>query len=321
MISPEHIQNIAVIGAGTMGAGIAGIFARAGYAVCLLDRDPALVQKGLATLDQAQQALVEAGRLGQAETEAARRRIATPGDLHAACAGADLVIEAVSEDMKVKQDLFARLDAACSPHALLATNTSGLSIAQIAAATQRPQQVAGLHFWNPPHLVPLVEVTCCAHTAAATGETLMALCKRLGKKPILVRHDIPGFVGNRLQFAVMREALHMLSEGVASAEDIDTAMTAGPGLRYAFQGPLRTADLGGLDVFLSISRYLFGELNADAQAPPMLEALVSKGQLGAKTGAGFYSYSESAQQAWVARRDRALLGFLRVLEQEASGDG
>jgi 3-hydroxybutyryl-CoA dehydrogenase len=199
----------------------------------------------------------------------------------------------------------------------LATNTSGLSITQIAQATKRPSLIAGLHFWNPPHLVPLVEVTRGENTSENTSETLLTLCRSLGKKPILVKHDIPGFVGNRLQFAVMREALHLLNTGVATAEDIDTAMSSGPGLRYAMFGPLRTADLGGLDVFHAISQYLFAELNADSKPSPILEKLVSNGHLGAKSGAGFYSYSQQELQEWINRRDRVLMGFLNVLEQEA----
>jgi len=146
----------------------------------------------------------------------------------------------------------------------------------------------------------------------------MGICRRIGKRPILVRHDVPGFVGNRLQFAVLREALHILSEGIASAEDIDAAMTAGPGLRYGLLGPLRTADLGGLDVFLAISTYLFAELNSDSSPPVLMEKLVKEGRLGAKTGGGFYEYSEEESSEIIAQRDRVLLGFLKVLKEEGS---
>ena len=227
-------------------------------------------------------------------------------------------MEAVPEDLSLKQEMFARFDACCPKETLLASNTSGLSITKIARATGRPEKVAGMHFWNPPHVIPLVEVTKGRLTSDATAQTLLDLCRRLGKRPILVRHDVPGFVGNRIQFAVMREALHILSEGIASAEDIDTAMTAGPGLRYALIGPLRTADLAGLDVFNAISEYLFGELNSEPDVPAALADLVKQGRLGVKTGSGFYEYPGEAQDEIVRRRDRLLLEFLRILNKEAA---
>lgn len=317
MPSPDSIKHIAIIGAGTMGAGIAGECARAGYTVSLLDRDLTIVQKGLDVMHKAQQALVQANRLTVDQANNASASITATTDLKTACEKANLVIEAASENLILKQELFAQLDTLCPPHTLLATNTSGLSITQIAKATKRPAQIAGLHFWNPPHLVPLVEVTRGEHTNETTAEILLSLCRKLGKKPILVKHDIPGFVGNRLQFAVMREALHLLNQGVATAEDIDTAMSSGPGLRYALLGPLRTADLGGLDVFLAISQYLFADLNADQKPSPVMEDLVTNGHLGAKSGEGFYPYSEQDLQEWTNRRDRVLMGFLNVLEQEA----
>jgi 3-hydroxybutyryl-CoA dehydrogenase len=173
-----------------------------------------------------------------------------------------------------------------------------------------------MHFWNPPHLVPLVEIVNGEKTSEATAKLLLDLGRRLGKKPILLRRDIPGFVGNRLQFAVLREALHLLAAGVASAEDIDTAMSAGPGVRYGLLGPLRIADLGGLDVFLAISQYLFGELSSERLPPKILSDLVNRGRLGAKSGRGFYEYAAGEGQRLVTERDRRLIGFLRVLGQD-----
>jgi 3-hydroxybutyryl-CoA dehydrogenase len=173
-----------------------------------------------------------------------------------------------------------------------------------------------MHFWNPPHIVPLVEVVRGERTTADTAEFLLGTARLLGKRPILVRKDLPGFVGNRLQFAVFREALHLLAEGIATAEDIDTAMTAGPGLRYGLLGPLRTADLGGLDVFHAISRYLFAELGAETAPPELLTRLVSAGRIGAKSGAGIYEYHGDEAARFAARRDRVLLAFLEALERD-----
>jgi len=309
------IRHVTVVGAGTLGAGIAGLFARAGYAVRLTDLKKDFLARGIAMVRSAQEALRKARLLTNRDSAAALKRIALTTDLEAACTGADLVVEAVTENIHVKTDMFRRFGALCPKHAILASNTSGLSISKIASATRRPKQVAGLHFWNPPHIIPLVEVTKGRHTSDSTAQALVRLCRRIGKEPVLVRHDVPGFVGNRLQFAVLREALHILEEGIASAEDIDTAMTAGPGLRYGLLGPLRTADLGGLDVFLAISRYLFPKLSATGKASPVMEHLVKTGRLGTKTGCGFYRYTPAEKARIIARRDAVLLAFLKTLKE------
>lgn len=314
----QEIEVAAVIGAGTMGAGVAGELARAGIAVRLADLGEPQLERGLGILAKAGRSLVDAGRISAKAAKEAERRVRTTTSVEEACDGALLVVEAVSEDLKLKQQLFRRLEAACPRRALLASNTSGLSITKIGGALERPARVAGLHFWNPPHIVPLVEVTRGERTSAATAKTLMDLCRLLGKRPILVRHDVPGFVGNRLQFAVLREALHLLNEGVVSAEDLDTAMTAGPGLRWAFMGPLRTADLGGLDVFHAISQYLFAELGNERKPSGLLPELVRKGHKGAKSGQGFYRYAGRELGDTVERRDRVLLRFLDVLAAEAA---
>ena len=316
----ESIAKVAVIGAGTMGAGLAGEFARAGSEVWLVDVNRDVLEAGGKRVEAAQDVLVGAGRLTRGDADEALQRIRSTTDLEQACSGIDLLVEAISENLDLKRATFERIESVCPAHALFATNTSGLSITAIGGATRRPDRVAGMHFWNPPHIVPLVEVTRGAQTSDETAETLMDVCRKLGKRPILVQHDIPGFVGNRLQFAVVREALHLLADGVASAEDIDTAMTAGPGLRYGCIGPLRTADLGGLDIFLAISQYLFAELGAEREAPKALQDLVKAGKLGAKTGAGIYDYAEGDPSEFLARRDRVLLGFLDTIRREG-GDG
>ena len=310
------ISAVAVIGAGTMGAGIAGMFARAGCHVRLVDLSDALLDRAIARLRLGQAALVEAGLLLPRDADASIARVKATSDLAEACDGADFLLEAVTEDLALKQALFAASDRHCPRETVLATNTSGLSVTAIAGATGRPDRVGGMHFWNPPQLIPLVEVIRADTTSDETAERMRAVALNLNKKPIMVRRDVPGFVGNRLQFAVVREALHLLQEGVASAEDIDTAMTAGPGLRYSFLGPLRTADLGGLDVFAAISSYLFARLNADRETPAPLRALVDAGNLGAKSGSGFYRYSDEDLGRFIRRRDRILLKLTEVLEAE-----
>lgn len=316
------ISRVTVVGAGTMGSGIAGMFARAGCHVRLVDLSKELLDHAIARLRVGQEALVEAGLLLPRDADASIGRVMPTTDPAEACDATDFLLEAVTEDLALKQELFAEFHRLCPREAVLATNTSGLSVTAIAGATGRPDRVGGMHFWNPPHLIPLVEVIRADGTSDDTAEHLKAVALSLNKKPIMVRRDVPGFVGNRLQFAVVREALHLLQEGVASAEDIDTAMTAGPGLRYSFLGPLRTADLGGLDVFTAISSYLFGRLSVDREAPGILRALVDAGKLGAKSGSGFYRYSDADLGRFIRYRDRTLLKLTEVLEaEEGVNDG
>ena len=311
----NEITTVAVIGAGTMGAGIAGVFARAGCAVRLVDMSDALLDRGMTILRAAQQGLVKAKQITRRDAAASLKRVTLLTDLAKACDGVPLLVETVPEKLALKRKMFSQFDELCPKRAILATNTSGLSVTKIAQATRRASRVAGFHFWNPPHIMRLVEVTKGKETSNAAAATLVAVARKIGKHPILVRHDIPGFVGNRLQFAVMREALHLLSEGIASAEDIDTAMTNGPGLRWGIMGPLRIADLGGLDVFHAISEYLFAELNSNSSVPAVFDKLVKKGKLGAKSGAGFYRYRGKMQDDMIHRRDRVLLGFQKVLDE------
>ena len=302
-----------------MGSGIAALFAKTGCTVQLVDRNEDLLRKSEENIRKILSVLTKADRLSSDDITGILERINHTTDLDSACEGADLLVEAITEDLAVKREMFARFDRLCLEGAVLVSNTSGLSITKIAQATRRSHLVAGMHFWNPPHIIPLVEVIRGDETNDDTAQFLTEVARRLGKRPIIVRRDVPGFVGNRLQFAVMREAFHLLSEGIASAEDIDTAMTAGPGLRYGFLGPLKTADLGGLDIFLAISEYLFSELNSEKNPSAILSELVGKGKLGAKTGEGIYGYSGGNLEETLAERDRVLLGFIDVIARENRG--
>ncbi len=310
----NNISQIAVIGFGTMGAGIAQRFAECGYNVVATDAGQEQIDSGLALIKRNQQTLIELGLLDVDDTKQSEQGLTTTLSLEDAVEQAQLVIEAVPEKMELKLDLFAKLDKLCPPETCLASNTSGLSITRIASSTTRPQQVAGYHWWNPPHVIPLVEVTKGEQTSDATVSLLVQIAKRLGKQPIVVNRDVPGFVGNRLQFAVFREALHILAEGIASAEDIDIAMSAGPGIRYGLLGPFRTADLGGLDVFHAVSTYLFEKLSTADKPPAVFTEMVEQGRLGAKAGQGFYDHAGQSLPEIAAQRDRILLGFLRVLK-------
>jgi len=245
MVQLEEVRQIAVIGAGTMGHGIAQEFARAGYQVALQDLEDDIVQRAMARIEANLHACCEAGLIALEEVPAILGRIQPTTDLTKAAAETDFVVEAVAEDLDLKQRLFRELDRLCPRRAVLATNTSGLSITRIAAATTRPDQVVGTHFWNPPYLLPLVEVVRGDQTSDETVAITCQIMERIGKSPVVVHKDVPGFVGNRLQLALLREALAIVEQGIASAADVDTVVKTGFGRRLAVIGPLETADLGG----------------------------------------------------------------------------
>ena len=287
MSSTFEIRRVVVIGAGTMGHGIAGQAARFGYDVVLNDIDDARVNKGLSAIEAVYRAGVDKGTLAAADAEAARGRLRGASDLEAAVAGADLVVEAVPESMDLKRALFARVEAAAPASALLGTNTSSLSVTEIAAAVKAPERVVGLHFFNPVAVMPLLEIVRGEYTSDATLEAARAFGARIEKTCIVVR-DSPGFATSRLGIALGNEAMRMFEEGVASAEDIDRAMVLG--YRHPI-GPLALTDLVGLDVRLAITEHLHRELGTDTfKAPKVLRRMVRAGKLGKKSGQGFYTY-------------------------------
>ena len=282
------IETVAVIGAGTMGHGIAQVAAQAGYAVVLEDMSEELVARGLARIGDNLKKGVERGKLTAEDRTATLARIRTSTRLEDV-ADADLIIEAVIEKLDAKRQLFIRLDQLCKPGAVLATNTSSLSIASIASATARADRVIGMHFFNPVHLMKLIEVVVAPDTSQATLDGALAVAARVGKEAIVVK-DVPGFATSRLGVALGLEAMRMLEQQVASAEDIDKAMALG----YNHpMGPLRLTDLVGLDIRLNIAEYLFEKLGSEVFSPPdILRRKVAEGKLGKKTGEGFYKWND-----------------------------
>jgi 3-hydroxybutyryl-CoA dehydrogenase len=281
------IEKIAVIGAGTMGHGIAQIAAQAGYQVTLEDMSDEFVARGLARIQENLQKGVERGKLSDESMQAALSRIQLSTDLKDAVGDADLVIEAVIEKLDAKQALFAELDSLCKASVVLATNTSSLSVSAIASATTRADRVIGLHFFNPVHIMKLLEIVIGNQTSQETLAEALAVASRIGKEAITVK-DTPGFATSRLGIALGLEAIRMFEQGVASAEDIDKAMVLG----YNHpMGPLRLTDLVGLDIRLNIADYLFSELGSEVfRAPEILRSKVFEGKLGKKTGEGFYKW-------------------------------
>jgi 3-hydroxybutyryl-CoA dehydrogenase len=286
--SVDRLATVAVLGAGTMGHGIAHVAALAGLQATIYDVDPATAARALDKVRGNLDKGVELGKLDGAVRDAAVARLRAAKDLRDAVAAADCVIEAVPEKLDLKTGLFREADAAAPGHALFATNTSSLPVKQIAAALKDPSRLVGMHFFNPVHLMKLCEIVRHAGADASAVTTAVQLAEKLGKTPITVE-DSPGFASSRLGLVLGLEAIRMVEAGVASASDIDTAMKLGYGHPM---GPLELTDLVGLDVRLGIAEYLAGELGAAFQPPELLRRLVAEGKLGKKTGEGFYRWKD-----------------------------
>ena len=282
----ESIRIGAVLGAGTMGHGIAQALAMCGVETRLFDLDAGALERGLAAVAQNLERGVEKGKVSDEVRAGALERLTGSTDMGEATAGAGVVIEAVPEQLELKREIFARLDGALGPDVLLATNTSSLPISDIAAACLEPSRAVGMHFFNPVHIMKLVEVVRARQTSEEAARCALDLVRRMGKEPIDVQ-DSPGFASSRLGLAIGLEAMRMVAAGVASAGDIDRAMTLG----YGFpMGPLKLTDLVGLDVRLAIAEHLARELGPRFEPPPILREKVERGELGKKAGRGFYDW-------------------------------
>ena len=282
------IRTIAVIGTGTMGRGIAYLAAVAGYDTILHDSDGAALDAAREAIESMLRKGIEKKKIGEEEAHAAIERLQMVGDLEPAVRDADLIIEAVPENFDLKKNLFAQADLFCAEEAILASNTSSISISKLASNVERRDRFIGMHFFNPPHAMKLIELVRGERTSEATLEQVRAVAEKMGKIPIVVT-DSPGFATSRLGVAIGLEAMRMFEEGVASAADIDRAMELG----YNHpMGPLRLTDLVGLDVRLGVAEYLAETLGPRFEPPQILKDMVAEGKLGRKSGRGFYEWKD-----------------------------
>ncbi|HEY4182224.1 MAG TPA: 3-hydroxyacyl-CoA dehydrogenase family protein [Kofleriaceae bacterium] len=291
-MNAADIRTITVIGAGTMGHGIAHVAATMGATVALFDAIAGAAQAGVDKVAKNLAKGVELGKVSAADRDAALSRLRAVDDLAAACAGTDCVIEAIPEKIELKRSVFTAIDAAAPAHALLATNTSSLPIADIAKALKDPSRLVGMHFFNPVHVMKLLEVVQHPTANPAYVAAAVALGERMGKTPITVT-DSPGFASSRLGLVIGLEAMRMFESGVASAADIDTAMKLGYGHPM---GPLELTDLVGLDVRLGIAQYLTTAIGPSFTPPKILEEKVAAGKLGKKSGEGFYRWGADGKR-------------------------
>lgn len=308
----EDIKNICNLGTGTMGHGTAIMFAMAGYNVRMYGRSDESIKRGFSGIKAALGTYQDHGLVSAADIPGIIARIKGVTTLEEAAEGADFVIESVAEELDIKHKVFATLDKICPPHTIFATNTSGLSPSAVAEAVGRKDKFVVAHFWNPPHLVPLVEVVPGKHTSQETVDITWKLMEKINKKPVALKREALGFIGNRLQLALLREALNIVEEGIASPEAVDTTVKYSLGRRLSTTGPLESADLGGLDIFYHISDYLLKDLCNSGDIPALLVKAKESGNLGSKTGKGLYDWTAGDKLAKIKRtREDILLEWLK----------
>lgn len=308
----HNIQNIVIAGAGVMGSSMAQLFAAGNYTVTLYDINEEALEKSRSLIAVNQQASINSGEL----TVEASRKIHNhiTFTCNQSCfKTADFVIEAIIEKMEVKHKFFEEISPLVPEKAILTSNTSGLSLTEIARTVLHPGRFCGMHWLNPPHICPLVEVIKGRETTQKTADIVYDVACDIHRYPVRLEKEVPGFLVNRFQFAILREAMSLVESGVAEKEDIDNVFKYGLGLRYACLGPFEIADLGGLDTFYRIADYLFPDISDAKEVPAMLADLYHKGDYGVKSGKGFYDYSGGRDKEVIAKRDNDFMKVSKCL--------
>jgi 3-hydroxybutyryl-CoA dehydrogenase len=311
-MSKTRLRTAAVIGTGMMGPGIAATLALGGVRVTIVSRTEESAAQGLAGARAQLRVLAENGLAEMLQVRDAVDRITASSSFDRTVENVELVIESAPESMELKQKMFAHMDAISNKATVLASNTSGLSITGIASRCRHPERVLTTHFWNPPHLMPLVEIVLGEKTAPPIAQAVRELLAACGKVPVLVKKDRPGQLGNRLQMALVREAAHIVAEGIADPEDVDLVAKNGFGLRMPAYGIFEHQDAVGLDMGLSILDYVAKDLYNEPRAPNFYRDKVTSGELGAKSGKGFYDWTKKSIAEVKMRRDRFVIDVLRA---------
>lgn len=304
---PNSINNIAVIGAGLMGHGIAQEFASAGFSVYLHDITEEQLSIARMLIEQNLALLAEHGVVDKSDIPDIMQRVNTTQELVVATENADFVIEAVTENLPLKQQIFEKLDNLCQPHTILASNTTALMPSQIGVNTNRQDRVLNTHYFNPPYLIPLVELIRSPATSDETVSITYNLMKSIGKTPAIIEKEAPGFVGPRLQAALIREAFAIVEQGIASAETVDLVVRNSFGRRLGVAGPFEVFELAGWDLVLAAFEELYKDLNSSSEINPLLRKMVDSDKLGVKSGEGFYQWTAEKQEALRTRMSQALI--------------
>jgi 3-hydroxybutyryl-CoA dehydrogenase len=310
----EDINRIAVLGAGLMGHGIAQVCAQAGKSVCLTDSIPQALEAARGRIEQSVAMLRENRLLDSRKAASVFDHLRFNGVFEEAVRDADLVFEVIPENPAMKRELFSRLDALCGPEVIFASNTSALPIHLLSSFSCNPARVIGTHFFNPAQLIPLVEVVTTEKTADSVLRRVMDFLTLAGKKPVHVRRDIPGFIANRLQAAIAREAMSLVDKGVGTPADIDAVFKNSLALRMLFSGPLEQRDLNGLDTHFALTKSLYPDLEDTKESPAVLRESVSRGNLGLKTGKGFYDWTNRPAAEVMRHKNQQLISVLKFLQ-------
>jgi len=314
MNSVEDIHRMAVIGSGVMGHGITEIYALNGYPITMMDVNDEFLQRGMRQIRAELRTLVNNEFITEQESEEALNRVSTTTSIEDAAQECDFVTEAVTENLKMKRGVFAQLESHAPDDAILATNTSGLMITKIAQGLRRPDRVIGTHFSVPPHIVPGVEMIRGRKTSDQTFRISYDLMKKIGKVPFVVKKEIDGFLLNRLQLALGREAFYLVEKGVATIEDVDICLNSVLGLRWATVGPFRQMDSAGIDTACKVWKYILPSISNSRRIPKAMTEKVARGELGMKTRKGFYDYTKFKPEDVTIERDAGFLKTLKLMK-------
>lgn len=312
-MATAKIKSVVIAGSGTMGPGMAAVCATHGYITRLTDISPAALEKAKGTVEMVYATLKNEGFLTDEQIAEGRRNLSFTGSLAEAVENVDIVIETVPERLDIKHTFYREVEQLVRPDTVLASNTSGIPITKLAEVCDKRDRVVGMHWSNPPHIIPVIEVIKGDETAQQVVDTVWEMIEDIEMVPVLVRRDVAGFIENRVLYAIMRECLHLLDQGIASAEDIDTVVKWGIGYKLSVIGPMELLDMAGLDIYSSVASYLNADLSNESGVSKRVKEKVEAGELGIKTGKGLFDYTPESIPPLMQRRMRLLLGTKRVL--------